>query len=169
MRLLTRNRCKERALRTPPIPKPTVSSVDPNSKMPSETGYAACYSVYGEVPVASKVGLLLKWCLPRTIIRIIATVIINPAKRAALGSFSHIFQKIPEIGPSLANGDPPRSINRELRIVGVCASLNHVVPTGISWGLGRFGGVTVFFRHSIGSFNVVFNGRHRFQPVPATF
>lgn len=86
------------------------------------------YSINHDKPRDSLIALLLSFCRPPAIVRLVILVIIFSVKSEASRLFSHIRNKVFECLPSFANRDSSSSIVAPLAHRRVFATVEHSLP-----------------------------------------
>lgn len=155
---------KEGSFRAPSPLDPCIGNIKRNAEMASELSYATANSINREIMVETGVLLLLQLGLPLAVARFVIAVIINSSKSQTLRAFTHILQKVLKLQPGLAYLNAPPSVTWKGSVIGILASLKHHRPSFVGGGLGEVSGVSVYFRHGIGSFSAVFSGGWRVDP-----
>ena len=85
-----------------------------------------------DISISSEIAVLFVSCGPLAIIRRISFIIVNSFKGMfRRWSFSHIFQKIKRIKPTLTNNYTLVSIMFKRRMFRVKTSLHHIVPSNV--------------------------------------
>lgn len=84
-----------------------------------------------EKAIGAAVLHLLKRGGPTTVFRAIIAVIVDTIKCHPFGPFAHILDEVFICPPTITHLDSPSSISVVVRVVGVCASLNHRNPSSM--------------------------------------
>lgn len=93
------------------------------------------YSINRKKSGRSKVVRLLRRCCPSTVILAVALIAINPINRRSCRSWSHVVEEgSKRLPPHIANSNPFCSVPTVSAVVGIVATLLHLIPDAILWG-----------------------------------
>lgn len=107
------------------------------SKMTSHINKATANAKNLNDAVGPFVSALNPLRFPRAVFFVVAFVVVYPLQCHFCSGFSHVGVKITELQPSVAHRYPASSVGTPPRVIGVCASGNHVFPDAIDLGISH--------------------------------
>lgn len=114
--------------------KPVTQSLSDSSVVQSKdityVFQASRHASESEYSVSAGISRLLSSCSPSAVSRFVIAVLVGvPIQTQSFGTLPHVLQEINEVPPSFAHGNSSSSVRREKGGIGICASLDHILPT----------------------------------------
>lgn len=122
------NRCFQDALSCPSRNETFLQSAPLDASQCRPFGQAMCFSVQRQVAIRRMVMGLFKWRGPSTIVRRIASIVVDAFQCQSRRAWPHICQKVFERRPPIADTNSARAVSSKARTLLFSAAVDHVLP-----------------------------------------